>query len=127
MRLVYVLGILYGLVIPAAAVADTWSIKEGVCSDWVGEWNMSETSSGVYTGKIRQYQIKEPCVQGIPWGRLTADVTATVVNGIFTAQKTSASSNDDCYYSGNLIGEQITGTYKCPNVSNTFYGFTINK
>jgi hypothetical protein len=127
MRLIYALGILCGLVVPAAAANDAWTIREGMCNDWVGTWRVSETSPGVFVGEIEQYQIKEPCVNAKELGHLTENVSATIVSCVFKADKTGATANDNCHYDGTLTGKKITGKYQCPNHGSEWFSFVIDQ
>jgi hypothetical protein len=125
MRAVLAVSALLLLIAVAPAQADTWSIKEGVCYDWVGDWTVSKTSPGVWTGVVSQRHVGGPCVQAN--GSIkTANIRVIMAGNNFSAQMVGASDNNNCAYNGSINGDQIVGTYVCPAPAGIF-SFTINR
>lgn len=45
----------------AAARAETWLMREGVCGELRSEWDVEQEDSGVWAGIIRHVHVGGPC------------------------------------------------------------------
>ena len=107
------------------AVAETWSVRAGVCDELAGTWSVTEARPGVWTGTATQREVGGSCAPADD-RTLTGAVKAAMSGYRFSAQKLHMPDGSDCSYTGTIDGDRISGTYVCQPSAGTF-SFTIRK
>lgn len=97
------------------ALADTWSGTEGVCNEWVTQWNMTkQPGASSYAGNMHGNQLAAPC-SGSGGGIINGQATAVMSETDFSANRVTSPDNNTCNFHGRVSGDKVNGTYTCSN------------
>ena len=120
-----VLGVMSGAALVVASLVaagsakaqsvQTWTVTEGVCADWQGNWAMQHVGPGHWIGTSVIKVVGQQCTHRPIGTQIAADVDfKTYGNRTWTASTTSTQNGPDCQYSGTIAsGNLASGTYRC--------------
>ncbi len=101
-KLMSVLIPMMGLFFASPALAETWSITEGVSGEWSGTWDLP------VAGQF--FDCSQTSTSG---DTLTAKCAFSRDENNITVRKVDVSDGNTCSYSGRQNGTNIVGTYYC--------------
>lgn len=98
-----------------AQSVQTWTVTEGVCADWQGNWGMQHVGPGHWIGTSVIRVVGQKCTPRPIGTQIAANVDfKTYGNRTWTASTTNTQNAQDCQYSGTVdSGNLATGTYRC--------------
>jgi hypothetical protein len=100
---------------PGQGQTQTWTVTLGVCSDWVGTWNMQHVGPGHWLGTSVISVRSNQCTRTPIGTRLIANVDfTTFVNRTWRATDTNTANGSHCQYSGSVNSQtSASGAYTC--------------
>lgn len=93
----------------------TWTVTLGVCSDWVGTWNMQHVGPGHWLGTSIISVRSNQCTHTPIGTQLTANVDfSTFADRTWKATDTNTANGSHCQYSGSVSAQtRAAGGYTC--------------
>jgi hypothetical protein len=94
----------------SSAWAEEWVSRNGRCYEFEGRWNVTQESSGVWTGFIDFINIGGPCSRRAR-NVSTNEVRAAIVGSDFFARRSSGTFV--CYLHGIVRESEVRGSEMC--------------